>query len=97
MLRVSSIDLALSLNLSMYVQAQDLTRRATGERSTRGKASDYGIGPEATVRFPAVVLGLRPVVYARYDRVLQSGCDADAACYGDRDVASLGVGVDWAR
>ena len=94
---LGSTRLALSLNGSLYSQVRRLRHLETGARSTRGEVFDLGVGPGVTLRLPDVTLGLRPIVYGRYERVFQGGCDADASCYGDRNVASFGVTLGWGR
>jgi len=95
--RISSAEVVLAVNGSLYVQARVLRHRDTGVRSTRGEVLDPGVGPAVEVRLPEAFLGLRPVVRARYDRVFKGECLADASCYQGRSVVSFGLSLGWAR
>lgn len=90
--RIASFDLVLSVDASVVRQAQEL-EGTDGRHTTRGSVRDYGLGPGLAVLLPPIGARLRPVLYGRYDRVFAGGCDADAACYGDRGVSTIGLGI----
>lgn len=94
---LSDAQIELSVNASRFRQARELERIDDGERITEGSVSDMGFGPGVALRFPALLFGIRPHAYARYDRVLAHDCLADAACYDDRNVTSFGLGLSWER
>jgi hypothetical protein len=84
-----------SVDLSLYWQGRRITHQTTGERHDSGSVLDYGVGPGIEIRLPAIVAGLRPLVSGRFDFVRARPCAADASCYGDRGVTTLGVSLEW--
>lgn len=89
-------DLVVAGNASLYRQAQKLEHLVTGDRSERDRVGpDPGFGVSADLRLPTLFLRIRPLVYIRYDHVLGNECLADAACFGGRDIASIGAGLAW--
>jgi len=62
--RNSSVEVALALNVEIFEQARALEHRVTGDGWTRSKATDYGVGPGVTFRFPSVGIGFRSLLYA---------------------------------
>lgn len=91
---VANLNLGVAGSLSS--QRQRLEHLETGDVSSRSSVGpDLGVGVFAEARFPRLVLGFRPMAYARYDRIGASECVADGSCYGGRHVATVGVGIAW--
>lgn len=95
MLRSSTAELILSTDLVLVVQGRRLTHAETGETSTSDQVTDLGIGPTLTLRFRPLAGGLRPVLHAGYQRVLETTYVADGTSYASRNLLRAGLGVAW--
>jgi hypothetical protein len=91
--------LQVGLSLSGITAAfnQSLKQRESGSRVDSSGANSFGVGVAGDVRFPALLAGLRPQIYAQLERIGSEACVPDAACFfaEARTVKAVGVGVAW--
>ncbi len=84
----------LGASVSLSSQGERLAHVDTGEVTKDRVGPDLGIGISTRLEIP-VTRKIRPFFSVQYDRILAGTCAADATCFGDRNVARLGIGLLW--
>lgn len=92
-LRRERLDVLGVLRGGFFWQGRHLTHLETGEERDRADVIDFGLGLGIEARLVRRVLGVSPVAWATYDRIIERECLADASCYGGRNHLEVGLGV----
>ena len=90
------VDLTLGGGPLFAMQKRTLTYVESEAQASSTSTGNVGLEISSRLRLPPLAWRLRPLLRATYQRINGGACVADAACFGTRHVAGLGVGLSRA-